>query len=142
MPINTTTFSVSWEVPVSPERIARLQSQIDHLKATEEPSTELGKRISNLEFQMLSEKRTDPAPMRSHVGPDGRVVNWDCPRCGSCEGLTHVLAHLRNGQLSMIPSCPECGATVNRHDHPMSLDLYRMRTQRTDGVEVSVQAAQ
>ncbi len=136
----TVTFSVTYEIPVSPERIAEIEAKMANVIATVDPPDEAGRQVAMLRRLMIPERRTEPMAMRSHVGPDGRVFNWDCPRCGSREGLTHVLASVRNGEVSMVPSCPECGATVIRQDLPMPLDLYRMRTRRNDGVEIQPKA--
>lgn len=136
----TLNFYVSYLVPVSPERIAEVEKQIAHVIATVDPPDEAERQVARLQLQMEPERRREPAIMRSHVGPDGRVWNWDCPRCGSVEGLTHVVAAVRSNErgseVTMRASCPECGAEVHKEELPMPLDLYRMRTRRTDGVEV------
>lgn len=141
----TLNFYVSYLVPVKPEKIQKIEQEISRIESSLEnsinvdPSTdrkEADMALTRLRAQMEPERRREPAIMRSHVGPEGRVFNWDCPRCGSCEGLTHVVASVRNGEISMRSSCHECGAEVHKEELPMSLDLFRMRTRRTDGVEV------
>lgn len=126
----TITFSITYEIPVSPERLAQLEDEIACVADSEDAEY----RLARLANQMLPEKRTEPAVMRSHH--DGKWAAWDCPRCAR-DGLTYSIAVLSDGVISVpVPSCPNCGADIHKEEFPMSLDLYRMRTRRTDGVEV------
>ena len=135
--ITTTTFSVTYEIPVSPERMAQIEDEMARVANSEDADS----RLARLANQMLPEKRTDAclqvSPCQAGKCPHvdkalcGSRIEWRCPRpeCGHCVALFDY------GALSCDTECT-CGATVNRVDHPMSLDLYRMRTQRNDGVEI------
>lgn len=140
--MTTTTFSVTYEVPVSPERLAQLEEKVTRAaKAIADVSSIVAivgdgssfdrqaaeLRVTGLREQMLPEKRTESA--RQVTKDDS--VEWWCPR-SECE---HCIALFKYGALDSDAEC-KCGAIVNREDHPMPLDLYRMRTRRNDGVEI------
>ena len=131
----TTTFSVTYEVSVPPERIAQIEAQIAHVIATVDLPDEAERQVARLQRRMEPERRREPAVMRSHVGQESVYV-WECPRCDARESLPHLIASLCDGRVSMHQSCPGCGADVHKEELPMSLDLFRLRTRRTDGVEV------
>lgn len=118
----TTTFSVTYEVPVSPERLAQLEDEIARVADSEDAES----RLARLANQMLPEKRTEPARQEKR---DGRT-EWLC-RCGAA-----VVFMGPDGSIRASDRCVFCGAEIHREDHPMSLDLYRMRTRRNDGVEI------
>lgn len=121
----TTTFSVTYEIPVSPERMAQLEDEIS--RAVDSEDAEF--RLVRLANQMLPEKRTEPARQVSHDG----LTDWFCPRL---ECPNSSIASVIGDSVESDTACGTCGAIVNREDHPMPLDLYRMRTRRTDGVEI------
>jgi hypothetical protein len=147
----TLNFYISYLVPVKPEKIQKIEQEISRiLERSAESITmnaldegppfdrqEAELALTRLRAQMEPERRREPAVMIPVISSDARDVlrDWDCPRCYR-NGLMHAVAGMRNGEVSMIPSCPECGAEVHKEELPMSLDLYRLRTRRTDGVEV------
>lgn len=127
----TLNFYVSYLVPVEPERIAEIEKQIAHVIATVEPPDEAERQVARLQRQMEPEKRREPANMRTFGS--GALTVWACPRCvGEVE-----VARVYDGTPLIKPRCPFCGAEVYKEELPMSLDLFRMRTRRTDGVEVA-----
>ena len=135
----TLNFYVSYLVPVSPERIQKLEQEISRIEQTLanalalDPSAdrkEVDLAISRLRAQMEPERRREPAIMRSKPNS----TEWWCPR----EGRGHCIALIKYGGydgMSFDAQC-KCGAEVHKEELPMSLDLYRMRTRRNDGVEV------
>lgn len=125
MPV--TTFSVTYEIPVSPERLAQLEDEI--ARVADSPDAE--SRLARLANQMLPEKRTEAT---RQVANDDGIIEWFCPK-PECNTL---VVRASGGTISAALTCPYCLSSVNRVDHPMSLDLYRMRTRRTDGVEIQV----
>ncbi len=125
----TVTFSVTYEIPVSPERIAEIEAKMAHVIATVDPPDEAERQVAMLQRLMAPERRTVPA--RQDSG-DGKNQWWYCP-VPECNTL---IACLSDGAVNSGQECPYCRATVNRHDLPMHLGLYRMRTGRNDGVEV------
>lgn len=138
----TLNFYVSYLVPVSPKKIQEIQQQIAVTESmmgectTPDSRRDAELHLNRLRAQMEPERRRESAIMRSHVGPDdGRITDWYCPRCGY-DRLTNAIASAYNNEISMRSSCVGCGAEVHKEELPMSLDLYRMRTRRTDGVEI------
>ena len=144
----TLNFYVSYLVPVSPEKVQEIEQKISWIERTISEALTLDPSadrrgaelaVSRLRAQMEPERRREPATMRSEatirlsdLAPGGRIVIWECPRCYK------VVARLpHGGEASMLPQC-QCGAEVHKEELPMSLDLYRMRTRRTDGVEFQV----
>ena len=142
----TLNFYVSYLVPVKPEKIQKIEQEIARIELTLsnalalDPSAdrkEADLELTRLRAQMEPELRRESCNMRSEatvtLGPvrsGGPIVNWECPRCNS------VVAGMRKGEIDAHQLCPGCGAEVHKEELPMSLDLYRMRTRRTDGVEV------
>ena len=124
----TVTFSVTYEIPVSPERIAEIEAKMAHVIATVDPPDEAERQVAMLQRLMVPEIRTTPAIQETC----GDHAQWLCPRsdCG------RSIASFIHGKFEEDTQCRGCAATVNRSDLPMPLDLYRMRTRRNDGVEI------
>ena len=133
----TLNFYVSYLVPVSPERIQKLEQEISRVELTLANALALAPSVdrkeadldlARLRAQMEPERRREPAIMREVAGVS---TEWACPRdgCGRC------IALIKYGAVSFDAVC-QCGSAVHKEELPMSLDLYRMRTRRTDGVEV------
>ena len=132
----TLNFYVSYLVPVSPERIRKIEQEIAQIELTIanalalDPSTdrkESDLAVSRLRAQMEPVPRQLPARQVDHDG----ITEWWCPR----EGCGHCIALFKYGTVSSDAQCA-CGADIYAESLPMSLDLFRMRTRRTDGVEV------
>jgi len=138
----TLNFYVSYLVPVSPEKLRRLEQEIARIANDPANDTfdlprrlEIDMSMARLRARMEPERRRESAIMRSK--PDS--TEWWCPR----EGCGHCIALIKYGGydgMSFDAQC-KCGAEVYKEELPMSLDLYRMRTRRTDGVEVQRDAA-
>ena len=133
----TLNFYVSYLVPVKLEKIQQIEREISRTESTLanvlalDPSTdrkEADLALTRLRAQMEPERRREPARQVSHSGR----TDWFCPRaeCKRC------IATMAGGSVESDATCTSCGATVGREELPMSLDLFRMRTRRTDGVEI------
>ena len=134
----TLNFYVSYLVPVNPEEVLWIEKEIEVIKArldsalAEESDQKAGElAITRLRAQMDPERRREPARQVSHSGR----VDWFCPRpeCKRC------IATMTGTSVESDATCISCGATVEREELPMSLDLYRMRTRRVDGVEIQTE---
>lgn len=135
MPV--TTFSVTYEIPRSPERIAEIEQEISRVELTlanalafdsSADRKEADLALMRLRVQMEPEKRTVPARQDTHDG----LTDWYCTRPECKASIASVIGD----SIESDAVCGSCGATVIRQDLPMSLDLYRMRTRRTDGADI------
>lgn len=135
----TLNFYISYLVQVKPEKIREIEREISRVESTLanalalDPSTdhkEADLALTRLRAQMEPERRREPAIMRQTAGVS---TEWTCPR-GGCG---HLIALIKYGGISFDPQCI-CGAEVHKEELPMSLDLYRLRTRRTDGVEIQI----
>lgn len=135
----TLNFYVYYLVPVPPQEIQKIQDEILRCELAysdyPEHREEINKELARLRAQMEPERRREPAIIWRIDGSDAQSSDrdWTCPACGVIN--TEILASVRNGMIvKQLASCPGCGAEVHKEMLPM--DLYRMRTRRTDGVEV------
>ncbi len=142
----TLNFYVSYLVPVNPEKIqeieqeiARAEAELANLATTGSPleCKEMELRLTRLRAQIKPERRREAGIMRPYVGPNEHAATvWYCPKCYG-EKSAQTLGIVCNGMVTEAGrSCPGCGAEVHKEELPMSLDLFRLRTRRTDGVEV------
>lgn len=60
-------------------------------------------------------------------------TEWFCTR----PGCNSSIASAAGGIAVNDTNCHMCGAEVIKEEIPMSLDLFRTRTRRTDGVEIN-----
>lgn len=133
----TLNFYVSYLVPVKPEKIQKIEQEISRIESSLENSInvdpsadrkEADLALTRLRAQMEPELRREPARQVSHDG----LTDWFCPRPECKSSIASVIGNSVESDVS----CGSCGAEVHKEELPMSLDLFRMRTRRTDGVEV------
>jgi hypothetical protein len=139
----TLNFYVSYLVPVRPEKIQKIEQEISRIErkiigaylALDASFDRQGADLSlvRLRAQMDPERRREPAITRPGYGG---VAVWLCPVCKR-DDVSRVVAGVDNGRVETSPRCLRCDAEVHKEELPMSLDLFRMRTRRTDGVEVT-----
>jgi len=136
----TLNFYVSYLVPVNPEKMQELEREISRVELTLandlalNPSFDrsgIDVQLTRLRAQMEPERRREPARQVSHSGR----IEWFCPR-PECKSW---IAMVKDVNIAWDAACGSCGAEVHKEELPMSLDLYRMRTRRTDGVEIQTE---
>lgn len=132
--MKTVTFSIRYEVPVSPERIVELDEQIATYTQMEESARSQNRHEAAATYKRIVERYESlkaPAVVTAPAILNGKTSM--CPRCKTTPPLLgFALAECAE---KINDACPGCGAEVIKEEHSVSLDVFRIRTRRTDGMK-------